>query len=286
MQKSPRFDTLRTAGRGIGQILLQRNALSGAVMVIGLAVESPLRALAALVGCLVGSATARLAGYDRQAIADGLYGFNGALVALAATVFLHPGPVQLCAAIAGAVLSTWIAHLFARRSVTGYTAPFILTCWLLLGLARLLAPGLLLPTKDAAAASAPDLAGALFRHAGQVLFAGDGWLPGALFLAAVAIESRRTALYALTGAALPLAVAACTGPDSAAFNTGLYGYNAVLCAVALAGPARRDTAAAAAAALLSVALQSAGMRAGIPTLTAPFVLSVWIVTALRRRLEK
>lgn len=86
-------------------------------------------------------------------------------------------------------------------------------------------------------------------------------LYGDLFLAGIAVNDRRGVLYALWGALLPLGMAF-FADDYTAFNTGLFGYNGVLCAIALAGPSAGDFARATCAVLLSIALQWLGMQAG------------------------
>ena len=63
--------------RGIGQVLFQENALSGVLMLLGIAVGSPTAALLALAGNAVGTLTARLLRYSVADINRGLYGFNG-----------------------------------------------------------------------------------------------------------------------------------------------------------------------------------------------------------------
>ncbi|WP_367619550.1 urea transporter [Alistipes ihumii] len=78
----------------------------------------------------------------------------------------------------------------------------------------------------------------------------------------------------------------CAGFRGIQYNTGLYGYNTVLCAIAIAGHTRRDFLWATVAVLLSVAMQWLGMAAGTITLTAPFVLAVWAVLSLKRLCRK
>ena len=59
------------------------------------------------------------------------------------------------------------------------------------------------------------------------------------------------------------------------------GYNGVLCAIALGDKTWKGGAWATVAVLLSVLLQIGGMKWGITTLTAPFVVAVWIVAGCR-----
>ena len=258
--------------RGVGQVLFQENALSGALMLLGIAVGSPTAALLALAGNVLGNLAARVFRYPVADIERGLYGFNGTLVGIAVGVFFPLGWQAALLLVAGSVASSPIARIFARCRIPGFTAPFILSTWLLLGIAS---------GGTAAIETAPEWLQALSLHFGQVMFEGRSLLTGALFLAGIAVNERRGALYALWGALLPLGMAF-FADDYAAFNAGLYGYNGVLCAIALAGPSAWDFARATCAVLLSIALQWSGMQAGIVTLTAPFVMAVWVVMAADR----
>ena len=59
------------------------------------------------------------------------------------------------------------------------------------------------------------------------------------------------------------------------------GYNGVLCAIALGGKSWMSCIWAVCSVLLSVVLQIVGMNWGIITLTAPFVLSVWLTMGIK-----
>src|SRR3954463_16746759 len=77
--------------RGIGQVMFQENALTGLLFLVGIAAaageEGPkfaiLMALGGLAGSILGTVTAWLAGYEREEIHAGIYGFNGTLVGIA-----------------------------------------------------------------------------------------------------------------------------------------------------------------------------------------------------------
>ena len=96
-------------GRGLGQVMFQNNAVSGLLMLVGIACNSWLLALLALLGNFVGTVTAFFSGYSKEDIEDGLYGFNGTLVGIAVGVFMEPGVASLLLLVAGSMLSTWIA---------------------------------------------------------------------------------------------------------------------------------------------------------------------------------
>lgn len=271
-------------GRGLGQVMFQNNAVSGLLMLVGIACNSWLLALLALLGNFVGTVTAFFSGYSKEDIEDGLYGFNGTLVGIAVGVFMEPGVAFLLLLVAVSMLSTWIARVFAyQKLLPGFTAPFILAVWLLQALCRGWFPSLLsssvMPEETAA-----DWFRAFSLNIGQVMFQGGTVLSGLFFLAGILLNSRVHALYTVWGALLPLGMVWMVGSDYAAFNAGLLGYNAVLCAIALGDRSWAGAAWATLSVTLSVLLQVWGMSLGMTTLTAPFVVSVWIVSGMRRAL--
>ena len=113
----------------------------------------------------------------------------------------------------------------------------------------------------------------------------ESTVTGILFLIAVFINSRTAAIYAILGALLPIPIAILLGVDSESLNAGLMGYNGVLCAIALGDKSWKGFLGASCAVLLSVIFQMVGMNWGIITLTAPFVLSVWLVMGLQKIVE-
>ena len=271
-------------GRGLGQVMFQNNAVSGLLMLVGIACNSWLLALLALLVNFVGTVTAFFSGYSKEDIEDGLYGFNGTLVGIAVGVFMEPGVASLLLLVAVSMLSTWIARVFAyQKLLPGFTAPFILAVWLLQALCRGWFPSLLsssvMPEETAA-----DWFRAFSLNIGQVMFQGGTVLSGLFFLAGILLNSRVHALYTVWGALLPLGMVWMVGSDYAAFNAGLLGYNAVLCAIALGDRSWAGAAWATLSVTLSVLLQVWGMSLGMTTLTAPFVVSVWIVSGMRRAL--
>ena len=271
-------------GRGVGQVMFQNNAVSGLLMLVGIACNSWLLALFALSGNFVGTLTAFFSGYSKEDIEDGLYGFNGTLVGIAVGIFMETGIASLLLLVAGSVLSTWIARVFGyQKLLPGCTAPFILTVWLLLALCRWWFPSLLLPSVMSEETT-PDLFQAFSLNIGQVMFQGGTVLSGLFFLAGILLNSRIHALYTVWGALLPLGMVWMVGSDYAAFNAGLFGYNAVLCAIALGDRSWAGAAWATLSVVISVLLQVWGMSLGMTTLTAPFVVSVWIVLGMRRAL--
>ena len=185
--------------------------------------------------------------------------------------------------VAGSCLSTWIARLFGlQRLVSGFTAPFIISVWILLVTCNWMMPSLLLPSGDAVTAQTLSFLQAFCLNIGQVMFQGNTVLAGVFFLLGILVNSRINGLYTILGALLPIPFALLLGVDYAALNAGLMGYNGVLCAIALGDKTWKGGVWAVMAVLLSVLLQIGGMEWGITTLTAPFVVAVWIVVGLQQ----
>src|SRR5687767_4272667 len=84
------LDELRALLRGIGQIMLQPSAATGLLFMAGIALGSAAQAAAALSGAVLGYLYGRLVGSRGEWQAEGLFGFNACLVALAVAVIFEP----------------------------------------------------------------------------------------------------------------------------------------------------------------------------------------------------
>lgn len=277
---SPSID-LRILLRGIGQIVLQANALTGSLLLAALALNDLRLACAALVGSAAASMTAVLTGAERRDVEQGLHGFNGALAALIAVLF---APHQLAAvalvplvAIGAALAQRAMRASLARWRQCPYSSPCLVVTALWL-------PFVALQHADGAtAAPVPTLASAtdaLLSGVAQTTFAQGAWA-GALVVAALAVASRRAAAFALGGAIASTVLLTALGASDASFAGGLLGFNGALAALALMS---RGPRAALAAAALAALIQWLAMRAGIPVFTAPFALAAWVTVVVARRL--
>ena len=114
-----------------------------------------------------------------------------------------------------------------------------------------------------------------------MLFQGN-ILSGLFFLLAILINSRINAFYTVIAAALPLLIGLFPNIDLTAWNIGLFGYNGVLCAIALGDYTHKGNVKVILSVILSILLQIGGMQIGMTTLTAPFVISVWMINLLWR----
>ena len=110
------------------------------------------------------------------------------------------------------------------------------------------------------------------------------WITGLLFLAGLAVSNIRAAIWAAAGSAIGLVIALVwQGPGQDIAN-GLYGFSAVLTAIALGATFCNSTWRAALWAVfgtIATVFVQAAMNAffapmGLPTLTGPFCVATWI----------
>ena len=286
--------------RGIGQVMLQDNRLTGLVFLIGIFYNSALFGWAVLLGTAASTATAMLLGVDRARIRAGLFGFNGALVAIALLYFLAPNALTwgyvIVAAACTTVLMAALLNLLSAWKLPALTAPFVFTTLLFVlacaRFGRLQTTGLL-PNAGLPKATAVEgivgfstLAEGLFNGIAQVFFQGNV-VTGVLFAIGLLIASRVACVAALAGSLTGLLVAWGMGAAEPAIRAGAFGFNPALTAIALCGVFFVLNATSAAYALLGTvaatavyaALSAALEPLGMPALTLPFVLVVWCFVA-------
>lgn len=124
---------------------------------------------------------------------------------------------------------------------------------------------------------------AITKGVGEVMFA-DSVIVGILFLIGIAITSLRGAMMALSGAIIGVVVPIFLGADKTLIEMGLYAFNPVLTMMAIGWVFLTPTAGTALLALLAGILTivcQAGLAnflapVGLPTLTFPFVLVMWM----------
>jgi len=267
--------------RGMGQIMLQDNALTGALFLIGILVNSWQMFLAALLGVLSGTLAAHLLKYSKEDIAHGLYGFNAALVGVGLLFFFQPSALLIILIIAGSALSTIIMNFMHKRKMSPYTFPFILSTWIVLALVG--ATGILSSQPSSPLPLSLDILSSLSMGASQVMFQAN-ILTGIVFFAAILVNSRTNALFALLGSLVGMLLAIALSFPLGLISIGIFGYNGVLCGAAFAGAKKHALAFAIASTALSVLIVYAFPLISIPALTAPFVFATWIVLSLGKKL--
>lgn len=298
--------------RGTGQVMFQNNPITGLLFLIGIFYNSYQFGIAALIGLLASTITAMLLGADRGLIRAGLFGFNGILVGIGLAYFLQLqwGAALIVYIIIGGIFSTVVfialANFFSVWDTPALTAPFVLTAWLFLLAAILTAhlpvgaliiPALMRPnaaiqtvlrpaptiTPDAGV-TLVNVLHAIFRGIGEV-FLQNNVVTGVIFWIAILVNSRISALFALLGSIVGMLTALLLlGVDGYAVYIGLYGFNAVLCSIAVGGVFYVIGWKSGIYALLCALVGTVVMASlttflspfGIPALTAPFVLTTWL----------
>ncbi len=243
--------------RGFSQIFLQSNALFGLLCLAAIGAGAPSLLPGALLGASAGPLLARLLRAEPADIDAGLYGYNAVLLGLLLPCHFAWSPALALLILAASLASVALQRLLlrlarARRGLPPYTLAFILL-------------------------------GASLRAFGQVMFL-DAPLAGALLWFGLLLGSPRVACWALFGAVVALPVALLAGLPPAPLYSGLLGMNSALAALALAQrqPAPCWPALGSALALL---LQLGFAAAGLPALTAPFVLTCLLLIASERLLR-
>ena len=299
-------DNLLTASlRGAGQVFFQSNCATGLLFLAAIAWASHDNgnwsiAVGAMVGLVVATATAYLLDSTRVSINQGLYGFNGMLVGVALPTFLAANPAMWGCVVIGAAVSSVavdaISTVVTRNwGIAASTGPFVLVTWLLLlgayAFAQLHVTGMgppKLATDLAVGASALTLQEfpvILFRNIGEVFLLGSA-ISGVLIVIGIAVASVRAAVAGVLGSAVAIGCAVVLGVDTGALREGLFGFSPVLTAIAVGVVFLKTSPKviffAFLATVFTVVVQGAMdtmMSAwGVPTLTAPYVLTMWLFT--------
>lgn len=115
--------------KGVGQVWLADKTAAGVIITTGIALCSPVTAFAAVMGSLVGTATALVTGAPVSAIAAGLYGYNSSLTfGCIFGMWFCPSAVTFCVSTFAAVLATvvtdFVSGMFAPYGLPAATLPF------------------------------------------------------------------------------------------------------------------------------------------------------------------
>ena len=283
--------------RGIGQVMLQNNSYTGFIFLIGIFYHSILSGFAVLIGVVASTATAMLFRANKADVAAGLFGFNGALVAIALFYFLEPsilvfGYVVLAAACTTIMMAA-LMNFLEKWCIPALTAPFVFTTLLFIlactRFGRLHSTGIL-PTAGLPKAATVEgivtistLAEGLFTGVAQVFFQGSA-ITGIIFVVGLLVSSRAACGAALLGSIAGALVAWAMGAAEPAISSGAFGFNCVLTAIVFSrgffvvnvASVMYGALAVAATAVVYAAMSAALEPLGMPALTAPFVFVVWL----------
>jgi urea transporter len=214
--------------------------------------------------------------FDASVLKAGIYGINPAVIGIATLFFFPLGLVSIFLLVVGCIVAALLTEALRRYvPFMTYATPFLLTFWPI----YFLGPALGAARLEHGEPVTASFVEAVARGIGQVLFQGCIWT-ALMFLAGIAVNNWRHVPWAVVASLLGMLVGIYHHDSSAEVaELGLYGYNAVLAALALV-VWRPSVIPPLLGIVLSVPLTENFPLLGLPALTAPFVLSTWLVQLL------
>ncbi|MEB3103503.1 urea transporter [Ferviditalea candida] len=292
--------------RGISQVILIENALTGLAALIGIFSASYGLGIVAALSSIIGTAVGRCCGAERKVVDQGLFGYNAVLTGIAIALFLDgPGKwiVAPAAAFLSAIFAASMMNWLGRIQLPVFTFPFIVLTWVILLAAYRMDFIALNPVLNPQNVSdihqsltdIPDILQGVVHGVGQV-FIMDDFIAGLIILSGVFLAGIRPGISAVLGSAAAWLTAYLLGAESSWIDQGLYGYNAVLTMLALSWTfpserGRRFSYLAGLAAAASSVPVTSGISVflapyGLPAFTMPFTLTAWISLSARQWFQK
>ena len=266
--------------RGTSQVMLQNNLLTGLLFLTGIFINSWIMG----VGAILGNAISTTAGYlikaRKEDIDQGLYGFNGTLVGIAALYFFEPSISLIIAIILASCLSSIIMKFMHEKKLHPFTFPFIFSTWILIAVTKIFD----LASEQIYNSAQPttlDILSGINMGLGQVMFQGS-IITGLSFLLALFVNSQRAAVYAFVGSAIGLIIAFALGLPLGLINIGIFGFNGVLCGITFSNEKNKKPFWALLSITLSVFIIYGFIHFNLPALTFPFVLATWITLGAKK----
>lgn len=297
LEKRQPFAYLLASLRGVGQVDLQPALLTGVAILVALWVAGWETGLFATLGTLIATATAYALAVDRAGIALGLQGYAGCLTGIALVSSLGHHPATYVLTVVGAIMCTLLmaalGTFLGPYGLTPLTAPFCLVS----GVMVVGAPSFERIWHGAPASVSSTTSGetamswgalwhAFFNNVSQI-FLVESWYVGLIMLVGLAFAGLRVVLYAAAGSVVGIVAAWLLGAPTALIANGIYGYNAVLVAIAIGAVFMANTVwtgayalfGAAATTGLTASLTSFFKPFGGHTFTWPFILTTWVLMA-------
>lgn len=304
LYKEALFPLISSTFKGISQVILIENAVTGLFIVIAMMISSVSIGIIALLSSLIAVLIGRLGGAEKTTVNQGLLSYNAVLAGIALSLNLE-GSTRWVIALAGAVVVTVFTaammHLMRNLHIPVLTFPYIIMTWFLLLAAYefgkiQLSPNLIpqdLSQLHLHFEGTMDWVQGLISGVGQVYFQDQFW-SGILIVIGIFWADWTLGLYAIIGSAVAMVTAYSLGAEVTMLNLGLYGFNAVLTMLAVSSvfdaKSRIAPLTGIVGAIISVPVTASLtiwlMPYGLPTLTMPFVLCTWLFLAARKVMPK
>ena len=246
-------------------------------------VASPISAAYMLAAAFIAPAGRKLLGARDPVLETGLPGLNPCMIAISLPAFFHTGWtnagmwIVLLVSVACAV--ALVRLCVAVLPFPTLALPFLIIFWSL----DAAAPRLEFLQPIVFQTPQPELFRpftAVLSSLGQTLFTPSIW-SGLLFITGLSLSNWRHGLIAVIGATIGTAVSYYyRSADPVSANLGLFGFNGVLTAVSVFMLCGDKLRLAILGALLATILTPAVAEFGVLTLSAPYVLTTWLMLAL------
>ncbi len=290
--------------KGISQVILIENAISGLIMLAAITIASYSLGIIALLSAMIGTLVARMGGAEEGSVSQGLFGYNSVLTGMALFLFLRGDErwvIALFGAAIAALFTAAMMYLMRQTSIPILTFPFIALTWCLLmttyrlvtfKLSPELVPQSLANWKldiegeahwlDGAANGIAKFSFSIMLYQGFLLFVAVFW------------AGWRFGLYAVIGNVAALLTAYGLGGEHPLIFLGLYGYNAILTIIAVSVVFKEKEGhgffigifSACLTVPITASIQTWLLPFGLPALTMPFVLCTWLILGARKVLPK
>ncbi|PTP89859.1 urea transporter [Vibrio splendidus] len=287
---------------GIGQVYFTPSVMTSLLLLLAISIESLALAFLTLLGASCSYALAfccyiytntntntntNKAAYD---IDSGMYALNGALIGLFIGNFFGVTPLLVLVTVLGAVLTVPIANIVFRfKKYRGYTSAFILTSWLIYAIQSTLDLSAFSPSNSALIPiisfeanswfNLPPVVIPWLKGISQVSFI-ENALSGLVILVAIALNNIKHAIWIMLAVIISTVFSGLIGASSELVAQGLYGYNAILATLALVLYPRIPWPLTLLGMLLSCVITLGFHELSLLPLTAPFILSTWVVVYL------
>jgi urea transporter len=301
LREGPLFSFMSASLKGISQVILIENTITGLLILIAITVSSYFLGVIALLSAIIGTLVGKLGGADEKSINQGLFGYNSVLTGMALALFLS-GPYQWIFALIGAavaaILTATMMHFMKKTEIPILTFPFIILTWFTLltsyKLEGIKLSSALVPQNlsswELNTAGEINLLDGIFNGIGQIFFLNHA-ISGIIISIAVFWAGRKLGFYAIVGNVVALLISYFLGGEHTLIMLGLYGYNAILTVLAVSAVFKGENnryapLAGIIAACLTVPLTASVstwlLPYGLPALTMPFVLSTWLFLGARK----
>ncbi len=266
---------LKSTMSGIAQVIVQPCSLSGLIILASIAIHSWKMALGALFGSMIGTATAKIINYDNNDISLGIFGYNATLIGIANIYFFQTTIISVIVFFLSCILSVFVTYWIPKYiKLPAFTAPFVFITWFIILIGDLIK----LDTANDVANFADNIHTAgLGEAVGQVYIQGNG-ITGVIMLIAILLCSKSSFVWAIIATLSTWLIAHALNYPEANIQNGLFGFSAVLTAIALQN--MKPILFPLIGIVLTVFVTQAFILSGWPSLTAPFVFVSWIITII------